>query len=133
MNVAADGGFLQKAGGNQVGIEVFQAGQNPGNRRTGLSLRTQVAQVVADIQLGGAQNVRFPAALQPFGKLPDVPQVGADRVGGRLFYLGQVSFIGMNQVQHESAYPYVLSIHLSIAPKKAKSSDNLCSRSADKG
>ena len=60
-----------------------------------------MTQVVTDIQLGGIQNVRMLAFLQPLGELPNVPHVGADRVGGCLLYLRQVSFIGVNQVQHE--------------------------------
>ena len=105
VNLAGNGRDIQKSGGYGVGIEVFHAGQGTGHRGTRLSLLLKVSQIRTDILLRGIQNT----AAQPAVKLADIPQIRGHGVRGCLLYLNQVIFIGMNQIQHVTAYLFILS------------------------
>ena len=72
--------------------------------------------VVIDIQLCCIHNGLFFADLEPIGELPNVPQVGSHGVGGCLLYLGQVIFIGTDQIQHKKFL--CLSQNVSAAARK---------------
>ena len=55
---------------------------------------------MADIQLGYIHDIQFFFLTEPVGKLPDVPHIGGNSIGRRLFYLGQVVFVSADQIQH---------------------------------
>ena len=59
------------------------------------------AKIGVDLFLGNSKNIGGILTLQPAGELPDVAHIGADGIGGCLFYLDKVSFVGLNQVQHD--------------------------------
>ena len=100
MNVTYRRRMLQESGGNQVSIEVFQAGQGSGSSRARLPLNLKKLQIFLDLLLGGFCEVYTRITLKPFSILPDIPNVGADCILGRHFYLCQVVFVGLNEIQH---------------------------------